>query len=190
MYDRKKNENRVYVDLEYAYPGMTRGKGRPTARDTRQIVQISAIVFNTEQGRELQALDILTFPEFDPILPDFFVELTHITQERLQGEGVSLSEGLDAFESFVGDHSIWTFHRDEEVFRQNYAYLGREFPFSTPFTRVKELLPHWDIDPDAYSSGTLYQAAGLDLQGHVHNALHDVRSMAQAVHVFESRLEA
>jgi hypothetical protein len=33
----------------------------------------------------------------------------------------------------------------------------------------------------------LYKAAGLDMDGHVHNALHDVRSMAAAVHTFENK---
>jgi hypothetical protein len=46
------------------------------------------------------------------------------------------------------------------------------------------LLPQWGIDSDAYSSGTLYRAAGLEMTGHVHDALHDVRSMAAATSYF------
>jgi hypothetical protein len=66
-----------------------------------------------------------------------------------------------------------------------------EFPFeSREFFRVKERLPSWGIDPDKYSSGTLYQAAGLQMHGRVHNALHDVRSMAHAVHYFETKFAA
>jgi hypothetical protein len=61
------------------------------------------------------------------------------------------------------------------------------FPFSGAFTRVKALLPEWNISPNEYSSGTLYKAAGLSMQGHVHNALHDVRSMAVAVSHFEDK---
>ncbi len=60
-----------------------------------------------------------------------------------------------------------------------------EWPFQLEFTRVKPMLPKWGIDPNEYSSGTLYKAADLALEGHVHNALHDVRSMAQAVAMFE-----
>ena len=34
---------RVYLDLEYAYPGMQAGQGRPT---NAQVVQIAAIIFD------------------------------------------------------------------------------------------------------------------------------------------------
>jgi len=50
------------------------------------------------------------------------------------------------------------------------------------------MLEGWDVEnPTQYSSGTLYKAAGVHMNGHVHNALFDVRSMNAAVHAFENR---
>lgn len=176
---------RVYLDTEYCYPGMLKGTPRPTSADQRQIVQIAAIIFDTETGEELGYFDQLVRPTYQKELPEFFTELTGITQQDVDENGISFNEAFTRFAGFCGDIPIYTFDKDEEVLRQNCDYISMAWPLASQFTRVKALLPNWGIDPDAYSSGTLYKAAGLDLSGHVHNALHDVRSMAQAINVFE-----
>lgn len=178
---------RIYLDTEYCYPGMKRGTPRPTAEDTRQIVQIAAILFDTETGEELGHFDQLVIPEYEKTVPDFFIELTDITQDDINRVGILFRDALMQFAEFVGDTEIWTFDKDEEVLRQNCGYIAMEWPFSRPFVRVKPKLYGWDVNPGEYSSGTLYKAAGLTMDGHVHNALHDVRSMAQAIRVFESK---
>lgn len=183
------NDYRIYVDLEYCYPGMTVEKGRPSEEEKRQVVQISAILFDNTLGKEVAHFDILTKPAFEKMLPPFFIELTQITDQEVFEQGIIFPEALNQFIQFAGDYPIWTFNADWGVLRQNCQYFNIPFEYEeTPFIRVRPLLAHWDINADDYSSGTLYQAAGLDMQGHVHNALHDVRSMAQAVHVFEKRL--
>jgi len=60
-----------------------------------------------------------------------------------------------------------------------------ESPFKEEFVKVKELLPKYSIDPNKYSSGTLYKAVKIKMSGHVHNALHDVRSMARTIYFLE-----
>lgn len=177
---------RIYLDTEYCYPGMERGTPRPTAADQRQIVQIAAIAYDTSSNQEVASFDQLVTPAYMDALPEFFTELTAITQEQVNQQGIAFEAALAKFVDFVGDAEIWTFDKDEEVLRQNCGYIDLDWPFERTFVRVKALLPGWNIDPDAYSSGTLYQAAGLQMDGHVHNALHDVRSMATAIAVFES----
>ncbi len=178
---------RVYLDLEYMYPGMAREKGRPTSADQRQIVQIAAIIFDNQSGRELASLDILTFPAFAKKLPNFFTELTKITQGKLNKKGVPFTEGFKKLVDFAESHPIWTFNLDQEVLEQNCNYFNIAFPFKKNFTRVKPRLSKWNIDPEKYSSGILFKAVGLKMSGQVHNALHDVRSMAQAVHILEKK---
>ncbi len=184
------NDYRIYVDLEYCYPGMTPEKGRPNEKEQRQVVQISAILFDNTTGREIACFDVITKPAFETKLPTFFIELTNITDDQVAKNGVSFPKALDEFIQFVQDYPIWTFNADWGVLKQNCQYFNIPFKYEeTPFIRVRPLLAQWNINADNYSSGTLYQAAGLDMQGHVHNALHDVRSMAHAVHVFERRLK-
>lgn len=178
---------RIYLDTEYCYPGMVKGTPRPTAADKRQIVQIAAIQFDTETGEEIAHFDQLVWPTYEKTLPEFFIELTGITQRDLEESAVFFEQAFSGFVEFSEGLPIWTFDKDEEVLRQNCTYINYDWPIDQQFTRVKSLLPEWGIDPNAYSSGTLYKAAGLTMDGRVHNALHDVRSMAQAIRVFEGR---
>lgn len=178
---------RVYVDTEYTYPGMRRGTPRPTAADKRQIVQIAAIIYDEIAGEVVAEFDVLTKPSFQRRLPNFFTELTGITQKQVRENGISIRDAIAQFAAFCGSTPVWTFDKDEEVFKQNAGYIKMKWPLSQNFVRVKSLLPSWGVNPDAFSSGTLYKAAGLDMLGHVHNALHDVKSMAAAVHVFETK---
>lgn len=84
----------------------------------------------------------------------------------------------------------WTTRKSSQAFDSEYVLSKNEhFDHSFPlpeFEKVRELLPKYNIDPTKYSSGTLYQAVGLKMAGHIHNALHDVRSMAAAMHVLEN----
>ncbi len=177
---------RVYVDTEYIFPGMSRESGRPTSKDLREIVQIAAVIFD-DFGREIKHLDIFIKPASLKILPSFFIELTDITQDDLDSKGLSFSEGFDRFVKFCKDYPIFTFDKDYEVFEQNCIMNKVDFVFKNfPFVRVKSLLHSYGINPDSYSSGTLYQAVGLKIDGHVHNALHDVRSMALSLHFLEN----
>lgn len=178
---------RVFVDTEYCYPGMKKTDPRPTEKDKRQIVQVAAVLYDMEKGVEAASFDMLARPTYEKHVTPFFIELTGITQEQIDASAYDFSEVLKMFAAFCDGYPVWTFEKDEEVFRQNCGYIGTGFPFSEEFTRVKPRLSRWGIDASKYSSGSLYKAAGLTMEGHVHNALHDVRSMAAAVREFESR---
>lgn len=178
---------RIYVDTEYIYEGMFFEKRMPRESDEKQLIQIAAVLFDCNTGEELESFDILIKPIFHKTLPDFFVELTNITKKEIDDNAVPFAEAIKKFIEFCSDYPIWTFNNDYNVFLQNFNFHSISNPFKKPFTRVKPMLKKFGIDPDKYSSGTLYMAAGLDLKGHVHNALHDVRSMSQALYVFEKK---
>ncbi|MCF6276508.1 MAG: exonuclease domain-containing protein [Candidatus Magasanikbacteria bacterium] len=185
----KSDKKRIFVDLEYVYPGMTRESGRPTEKEQRQVTQIAAILVNSKTNEELGFFDILVKPPFTKILPEFSTELTGITQKQMDKKGINFKEALEKFYNFCGDNTIWTFNADFGVFLQNCNYHNISFLYKNrPFIKVKQKLPFWGVDPDKYSSGTLYKAVGLKMDGHTHNALHDVRSMSAAVHKFEQTI--
>lgn len=184
----KSSDVRIYLDLEYCYPGMTAESGRPSPEQLRQVVQIAAIRYDNTTGTELGALNVLTKPTYEHTLPDFFTELTGISQSELDAAGVSFIEGLAQLVEFCGHDEVFVFDADWGVLQQNCTYIDYAFPFeSRPFTRIKPKLADWGVDTTKFSSGSLYKAAGLDMDGHIHNALHDVRSMAAAVHVLQQK---
>lgn len=176
---------RIYVDTEYMYEGMFHEKRMPRNSDKKQIIQVAAVLFDHSKGMEMKSLDILVKPIFHDKLPNFFVELTGINEDMIRNQAVSFPKALKQFVKFCENYSIWTFNNDYNVFLQNLKFHSIEDPFKYPFTKVKPLLKNFGIDPNKYSSGTLYKAVGLNLEGRVHYALHDVRSMSQSMHVLE-----
>ncbi len=177
-----RDPKRIYVDTEYMYEGMFTKKRLPSNSDKKQIIQIAAVLYDHESGNELDHFDILVKPVFNKSLPPFFTELTGISDKMIDDKSVSFSVALNKFIKFSKQYPIWTFNNDYKVFLQNLEFHNLNNPFCKEFKRVKPLLKKLGIDPEQYSSGTLFQAAGLKLNGHVHYALHDVRSMSQAIH--------
>lgn len=180
-------KKRIYVDTEYVFPNMGRDYGMPTEDDQRQIVQIAAILVDQETGEELESFDQIVFPKYMKKIPIFFTELTKITQDDVNQNAISFIKALKQFVEFCRDYPVWTFNADYGVFKQNCTFFNIDMPFKKDFIRVKPLLSSWGIDPNKYSSGTLYKVTKQKMQGHVHNALHDVRSMAMSVHYLESK---
>ncbi|PIR78135.1 MAG: hypothetical protein COU28_03250 [Candidatus Magasanikbacteria bacterium CG10_big_fil_rev_8_21_14_0_10_36_16] len=176
---------RIYVDTEYMYDGMFYEKRMAREEDKKQIIQIATILFDCKKNEEIASLDILVKPIFHEKLPEFFVELTSINEEMIKEKAIDFISALHKFVEFCNDYPIWTFNNDYNVFKQNCEFYNLEIPFKKPFIKVKPLLKNWNIDENKYSSGTLYKAANLNMDGHVHYALHDVRSMANAVNYFE-----
>ena len=181
--------DRIYVDTEYIFPGMSQESGRPTQADLREIVQIAAIRVDAENAEELAAFDMLVKPSLVLPIPEFFTELTGITVKQLETNGTTYQVALAKFVEFVHEADIWTFNADWDVFSQNCLLHQMPFPFTNrPFRRVSTMLAGWGVaNPANYSSGTLHQAADIEMEGQVHNALFDVRSMSRAVRVFEHR---
>jgi len=177
---------RIYIDTEYMYDAMFIEERMPRDTDKKQIIQIAAILFDTETGQEIDHLDILVKPIYHTILPDFFIKLTSITDDIIQKNGVDFITAYEKFLEFSKGHPIWTYNNDFHVIEQNCLFHNINNPITEPFIKVKPQLKKWSIDADKYSSGTLYQAAELKMQGHAHYALHDVRSMAHAMFYFEN----
>ena len=175
-------KNFVFVDTEYTTFGPTRETGWPELHHHKEIVQIAAVLFDIDSGNEIKGFDILVRPSINPELTKVFSDLTGITQDVVDKNGLSFPEALDHFRKFADGYLIWVFDRDWFVFEENCNLNKVDFPFrDKEFIRVKPQLPGWGIDPEKYSSGTLYEAVGLEMKGHVHNALHDARSMAASV---------
>ena len=51
---------RIYLDLEYVYPEMTKEYGRPTGKNLRQVIQIAAIKVDVKTNNDDIQIDIET----------------------------------------------------------------------------------------------------------------------------------
>lgn len=171
----------VLVDLEYTAFGKNLATAWTKPHHHKEIVQIAAIKLNLDRS-EIESLDIFVKPTINPKLSKRFMKLTNISQAAIEKQGIPFSDALKKFVEFIKNYNVCTFDGDYEVFEENCRLNKIDFPFkNNVFVRVCESLPKWGINREEYSSGTLYKAVGAKMDGHVHNALHDVRSMAVAL---------
>lgn len=169
----------VFVDTEYTTFWPTRETWRTQPHHHKEIVQIAAVKVNSLLSDEHEYFDQKIIPTKNPQLTKLFIDLTGLTQEIVNNEWISFIQALTQFEEFTKGCSICTFDKDRYVFAQNCELNSVDNPFAwNEFFRIKWQLPKRGIDSEKYSSGTLYKSIWLNLQWHVHNALHDVISMS------------
>ena len=90
----------VIFDTEYtSWKGCQEHGWR--GRQKREIVQISAIRVSNDL-RVLDTFNVLCRPSINPILSDYFVNLTGITNKQIQSHGVSFKTAYKRFKKFVG----------------------------------------------------------------------------------------
>lgn len=148
----------------------------------REIVQIGAVSIDATTLAETAAFSILIRPKLNPVLSDYFVALTSITNERVAVDGVDFAAGASAFAAFVKARRMYCYGRDDRIMAANAARLGRPGLWSnTTAVNLRQWLVDIGIAVAGVSSGTLAKHVGSVSQGIAHDALIDARSLAEAV---------
>lgn len=170
----------IVADTEFTAWQGSQERGWSGPGEHREIVQIAAIKVSPMKVRpgleEADAFDVFAKPVINPQLSDYFINLTHITQEQVDTHGLSLRDALARFNEFRDGLPVWSYGRDDEVIAENCELIGIP-SLLDPFNDVREVVRRLGIDPGKYTSGTLHKAVGVEMRGHVHNALHDCRSI-------------
>ena len=72
-----------------------------------EVVQIGAVKLDAAMPMaELASFEVLVTPEKNPVLSDYFIELTGITNADLSRHGVPFQDALTRFADFVGDAGL------------------------------------------------------------------------------------
>jgi len=172
------------LDLEYtAWEGSAhRQWSEPW--EWREIVQVGLLL--VDAGRAFLATDeveILVAPTRNPVLSDYFVSLTGITQEHLVAEARPFAEALDDLSGLlsVAEQVIFNGY-DGAIFRENCELNGAPFRWSGDcWCDFRPLLSQTlDTPPHKLVSSELPGLAGIHVRGHAHSALHDCKAIAAA----------
>ena len=176
----------VVFDLEFtSWPGShERNWGLPN--EEREIIQIGAVkIETTGDMREVDSFQILVRPLKNPILSDYIVNLTEITQEKVEKEGILFPLALSRFINFIGEHPIDILSNggDEEVIEENCQI--HNIPFLSIFKKSTDLKIYFSevlgISRKNCTSGMLPELFGLNNHEKQHDALGDARSISQAL---------
>lgn len=171
----------------------TRNWSRPG--EHREIVQLGAAIVETKSFTELEHFDHLVKPTINPKLSDYFIDLTGITQEQVDNEGVEFLTFLSSFYEWCGDRELYCFDSrvdgsrlfDLDVLQENCALLDVTFPFEVDrFHNVN--LFFYEHGYEVKQSGSAPEALGIKLQARPHNAINDVRGLIIGLEELNHRL--
>tara|TARA_R110002012_G_scaffold17208_4_gene65450 strand:+ start:404 stop:1036 length:633 start_codon:yes stop_codon:yes gene_type:complete len=175
----------VVFDLEItAWQGsLARNWSRPD--EFMEVVQIGAVKLDAGMPMaELSSFEILVKPVKNPVLSDYFIELTGISKEDLARHGVSFEEALTRFADFVGDAGLVLSNGNDWldlVLNADWAGLAWPFPDGV-FANVRPCLSGaLNIPEKETVSSTLPQHLGLPAAPGAHTGLGDSRAIALAI---------
>jgi inhibitor of KinA sporulation pathway (predicted exonuclease) len=152
----------------------------------REIIQIAAVKVELGQtgAQVVSSFNTLVKPTINPTLSDYIIELTGIEQHVLDEMGVDYPAALQQMYLFSqqGTLPCYSWGNDKQVLIDNCLLNAIDMPqFSADFYNLNTTIRNANIDGAHLCSGELASHLGLDLHGHVHNALYDVRSIALAL---------
>lgn len=175
----------VVYDLEYTAWNGSRQRGWSGEGEHREIVQIGAVRLDMS-FTERASLDLVVRPRRNPMLSDYFIALTGITQDRVEREGQDIAQALAALAAFAApDLPLLSNGRDAEVIAENCRLAALDDPFAGRTRDVNTDLAAACSRP-AVMSADLPGLFGLPPSGRGHDALADARNVAAAL----SRLAA
>jgi inhibitor of KinA sporulation pathway (predicted exonuclease) len=175
----------VVFDLEVTtWPGAAAlGWTRP--REYPEIVEIGAVrVDRSGESRVVDSFEVLVCPQRNPGLSDYFVDLTGITQERLDVDGVTFPEAMARFAAFCGADSLLASNgADDRWLFENCGYHGLPCPIAwSRFVNVEySLAEAMGRQVGECTSGDLPELLGFALAGSGHRADYDARAVAEAM---------
>lgn len=167
----------VVYDLEYTTWEGARDRGWTGPGEHREVVQLGAV--RLDDGAELS---LLVKPRLNPVLSDYFTQLTGVTQERVEAEGIGFEAALARLEAFAAGAVLVSNGADEAVLRENCRLTGIPFPFEGRCRDVSALLGRLAGANTHVFSCHMIAAFGLEGAEAAHDALGDARQVAQVLH--------
>jgi inhibitor of KinA sporulation pathway (predicted exonuclease) len=163
--------------------------------ESREVVQIGAVatVAEREKWREVESFGCLVKPMRNPELSDYFIELTGITQQAVDEEGLDLPDALEGFQNFAKRHGgrCLSWGNDVEILEESCEVRGLDWDRrGLTFENVRPLAERLGISVNGLQSGMLLDHFGLSTEGHHgHDAICDARSIGRSLeHLLDGNL--
>lgn len=156
-----------------------------------EIVQIGAVKLDAAMPMaELASFEVLVKPEKNPVLSDYFIELTGITNAKLDTGGILFEEALRRFADFVGDSKLVVSNGNDWCdLVQNAGWVGAAWPFEDNlFANIRPCIARaMDLPENETVSSTLPQRLGYPVMPDAHTGLGDARAISVAIRDLRAR---
>jgi inhibitor of KinA sporulation pathway (predicted exonuclease) len=169
------------LDLEYtAWEGSAQ-RGWVEPWEWREIIQIGMVLVDAKTFLIKEGFEILVRPEKNEILSDYFIELTGISQKRIEEEAVSFKQALKVVTPIGLKAECIMFNGyDGQILRENCVFHNLSAPWEdSHMFNFRPLLADTLNRPQGdLTSSDLPALAGVKIDGQPHSALHDCNSIA------------
>ena len=172
----------------------------------REIVQIAAIKVSDDL-RVIGTLDILCKPVINPVLSDYFVNLTGITNSAIKSRGIKFQNAYKKFTKFVGDYPClshgfggkWLDKCDGEIILENLKLYKMPMDSNIKYFNISAwLLPNYrKARLREYPKNSGHIAKALGVNEHIkklgideHNALYDSYSILMGIKYFRKDIKS
>ena len=168
----------IIFDTEYtAWEGSFERQWRGP-NEYKELVQIAAAKVESDNFSEVDAFSVYICPRINPKLSDFFINLTGITQAKVDSEGIDFNTAIKKFAAWSENLPLCSFGADVNIIIENCKLLGIDCPFDfARFSDIRKLFKKYGIPADNYLSSTIIRAFGQEPTRRGHEALNDVRSI-------------
>ncbi len=177
----------IIYDTEYTSWQGSQERGWSGPREYQELVQIGAIhvVERDSQYYVARSLNIVMRPERNPILSQYFIDLTGIEQIEVD-RGLSILDGIREFKDFADCDDCFSYGNDYDIIEKNLDLCKvssnsslREWKAMHHDIRI--VLDEF-IDTSKYTSGEVYTGLTNEkITLRTHNALHDCYSILYAL---------
>lgn len=181
----------ILFDTEYTAWEGSMQRGWSLDWEYLEIIQIGAIQVQRVEYSFIEHSSFLieVRPVKNPQLSDYITSLTGITQETIDQFGHSYFDALKEFLAFSnnGELPIHSWGGDEMILEHNCQINNLSMPDSSyRFSDIRDVFTELNHDVLNISSCDASKKFGMDISGHDHNALHDVRSILAALNAIAS----
>ena len=189
----------IIFDTEYTtWPGCQENGWRGNQK--KEIVQIAALKVS-DQLDVMGEFNVLCKPIINPVLSDYFIKLTHITNETLKKFGTSFSSAYKKFETFIGDDICYSHawgadfinEADGRIIKENISLNKISKPKEIIYRNIAplfaELYHKNNIKIQNQCSGQIAKLLGIEenlkrLNLNTHNAFYDTYSILEGLKFF------
>lgn len=186
-------KNIVIFDTEYTTWKGALQRNWSGPGECRELIQLAAALVETKDFAELDSCKVWVRPRINPILSDYCVNLTRISQQELDERGLDFAPVLADFHGWCRRHEIYFFNKfphppsDLDILIENCDLYGLELPFDAErFHNINEVFLRYGIF--VQQSGMAPAAFGVELQHRPHDALNDVRGIIEGLKLLKKKV--
>jgi len=170
-------ENILVLDLEATcWENSKAAQGQES-----EIIEIGVCLLNTKTGKISKNEGILIKPMYSKV-SSFCTELTSITSEMLQKEGISLGDAFDILrDNYDSENLTWASYGnyDLTMLKRQSDRFQEDYPFGYEHINVKTLFAELHPIRKSVGMASALKALNIPLEGTHHRGVDDAKNIAK-----------